>query len=152
MRYIIYGLLVFIFAGCAAIPHQSSKINGVSFVASRGVVDASHVKPVVAVNANAAAVMPFGFIRDVSHPEISYNTKRQWFGETRSGAGQYIEALHKEGINVMVKPQLWISHGEFTGFLKATSEADWQLLETSYTDFIIEYAEMAKRIMLKYFV
>ncbi|WP_179333564.1 glycoside hydrolase family 113 [Winogradskyella costae] len=151
MRYFFYFLLSILFVRCAAVPHQSSKINGVSFVASRGVVDSSHVKPIVNINANAAAVMPFGFIRDINHPEIVHNTKRQWFGETRSGAGQYIDALHKEGINVMVKPQLWISHGEFTGFLKASSEADWQLLESSYTDFVIEYAELAEELNVEVF-
>ncbi|WP_458628735.1 glycoside hydrolase family 113 [Winogradskyella sp. PC D3.3] len=151
MRYLFYFLLSVIVISCAAIPHQSSKINGVSFVASRGVVDATHVKPIVNIHANAAAVMPFGFIKDMNHPEIIHNTERQWFGETRSGAGQYIEALHKEGINVMVKPQLWISHGEFTGFLKASSEVDWQLLETSYTDFIVEYAELAEELNVEVF-
>ncbi|WP_179347929.1 glycoside hydrolase family 113 [Winogradskyella pacifica] len=151
MRYVFYFLLSILFISCAAIPHQPSKINGVSFVASRGIVDSSHVKPIVNINANAAAVMPFGFIADLNHPEIIHNTERQWFGETRSGAGQYIEALHKEGINVMVKPQLWISHGEFTGFLKASSEADWLLLETSYTDFVMEYAELAEELNVEVF-
>lgn len=151
MRYVFYGLLVFIFISCAAIPSQSPKINGVSFVASRGVVDSSHVKPLVGINANAAAVMPFGFIRDKSHPEVIHNTDRQWFGETRSGARQYIESLHKEGINVMVKPQIWISHGEFTGFLKMSSDADWKLLETSYSDFVLQYAELAEELNVEVF-
>jgi Glycoside Hydrolase Family 113 len=151
MRYLFYFLLGVIVISCAAAKYQPIKINGVSFVASRGLVDASHVKPIVNVNANAAAVMPFGFIKDMSHPEIIHNTERQWFGETRSGAGQYIEELHKEGINVMVKPQLWISHGEFTGLLKASSEADWKLLEMSYTDFVIEYAELAEELNVEVF-
>ncbi|NRR90182.1 glycoside hydrolase [Winogradskyella undariae] len=151
MRYFFYCLFVFLFFGCAAIPSQSAKINGVSFVASRGVVDSSHVKPLVQINANAAAVMPFGFVRDKEHPKVTHNTKRQWYGETRSGAKQYIEALHNENIRVMVKPQLWISHGEFTGFLKAGTETDWKLLETSYSDFILNYAELSEELNVEVF-
>ncbi|MGB7394308.1 MAG: glycoside hydrolase, partial [Pricia sp.] len=103
-----------------------------------------HVEEVVQWRANHAAVMPFGFIRDPASPEIIFDTDRQWYGETKKGAIQYIELLHKNGIETMVKPQIWIWKGEFTGTLKMTSEADWKTLENSYRDFIIAYAEMAE--------
>ena len=74
---------------------QSSRINGVSFVASRNPVDQQHIDPVIKHQANHAAVMPFGFIRSLNNPEIIYNTERQWFCETRDGALHYIEILHK---------------------------------------------------------
>jgi len=90
--------------------------------------------------------MPFGFIRDKSHPEIIHNTDRQWFGETRAGAKQYIETLRKDNISIMIKPQLWLWHGEFTGLLKMNNETDWKLLEQSYSNFIMEYAELAKEV------
>jgi len=44
---------------------QTIKINGVSFVASREVVNETHIKPVVQVHANYAAVMPFGFMKPI---------------------------------------------------------------------------------------
>ena len=37
------------------------KINGVSFVGSRDKISQANVAPVVKVNANYAAIMPFGF-------------------------------------------------------------------------------------------
>ncbi|HZJ20576.1 MAG TPA: glycoside hydrolase, partial [Pricia sp.] len=107
----------------------TEKINGVSFVASRQKIAQEHVAEVVALHANHAAVMPFGFIKDINSPEIIFNTDRQWFGETKEGAMQYIELLHKNGIKTMVKPQIWIWKGEFTGTLKMASEADWKILE-----------------------
>ncbi|HIC31712.1 MAG TPA: glycoside hydrolase, partial [Flavobacteriaceae bacterium] len=64
------------------------KINGVSFVASRDSISEKHIKPVVNLNANYAAIMPFGFIKNLQHPEIIYNTDRQWFGETDKGVKQ----------------------------------------------------------------
>lgn len=120
------------------------KINGVSFVASREEATQEHVDEVLSVFANHAAVMPFGFIRDINSPEIIHNTDRQWFGETKAGAKQYIELLQKNGVQVMVKPQIWIWKGEFTGTLIMNSEADWKTLENSYDNFILTYAELAQ--------
>ena len=133
--------LLFIVSSCSA---QSEKINGVSFVASRDAVDETHTNPVVNVGANYAAIMPFGFIKSLDHPEIIHNTDRQWFGETRAGGKQYIEELRKKNIKIMVKPQIWVWKGEFTGYIKMTNEENWKVLEDSYTSFIMEYAELAE--------
>ena len=122
-----------------------------SFVASRDKVEQEHINKVLSVHANHAAVMPFGFIRDIASPEIIFNTDRQWFGETKKGAKQYIEVLHKNGIEVLLKPQIWIWRGEFTGTLKMESEEDWKTLETSYEKFIITYAELAAESKVKVF-
>ena len=130
---------------------QIEKINGVSFVAARDAVDSTHIKPVVAVNANYAAVMPFGFIKNLEHPEIIHNTDRQWFGETREGAKQYIEELQKANIKVMIKPQIWVWKGEFTGEIMMQSEASWKELEASYTSFIMEYAALAHEVNAEIF-
>ncbi|WP_434035739.1 glycoside hydrolase family 113 [Formosa sp. 4Alg 33] len=123
---------------------QTPKINGVSFVSSRDTVKGNHITPLVDIHANYAAVMPFGFIRDLNHPTVQYNTDRQWFGETRSGAKHYIEALQGQHIKIMLKPQIWIGHGVFTGHIHMQNEEDWTLLETSYSKFILEYAQLAE--------
>ena len=142
-----FKLLFFLsILGLQSCETQTNKINGVSFVASRDVIDESHVNPIVKVNANFAAVMPFGFIKNLDHPEINHNTDRQWFGETKPGAKQYIEELRKKGIKVMIKPQIWVWKGEFTGDIKMSSEENWKALEDSYTSFILEYTKLAKDV------
>lgn len=133
-------LLMLVLQGCNA---QQEKINGVSFVANRNPVDSTHVLPLQRVNINYAAVMPFGFVPEVDKPQIIYNTDRQWYGETREGGRNYVTQLHKAGIEVMVKPQIWIRHGEFTGYLKMNTEAEWVDLEESYRKFILDYATLA---------
>ncbi|WP_350289963.1 glycoside hydrolase [uncultured Croceitalea sp.] len=120
------------------------KINGVSFVASRDKISQTHVDPVVKVNANYAAIMPFGFIRSLSSPNVVFNTDRQWFGETRAGAKQYIELLKKNKVKIMLKPQIWVWRGEFTGDMAMQSEEDWNTLEKTYSDFILTYARLAE--------
>ncbi len=123
---------------------QALKIQGVSFVASPNKVEQQDLEPVVELNANYASVMPFGFIRSLEHPEVIYDTKRQWYGETKEGAKQYIEKLHQNKIAVMLKPQIWIWHGEFTGNLQMKSESEWKQLESSYRTFILEFAKLAE--------
>ena len=119
-------------------------INGISFVASPDTLNQKHIEPIVRLNANYAAIMPFGFIKNLQHPEIVYNSERQWFGETKEGVKQYVEKLHQNNILVMVKPQIWIWHGEYTGDLQMTSEEDWHVLENSYRKFILDFAKVAE--------
>ena len=142
MRVLGFLLLCLFQFSCAS--QVTEKINGVSFVASRKEATQDHVNEVLLVNANHAAVMPFGFIRDINSPEIIHNTERQWFGETKNGAKQYIEQLHKNGVQVMVKPQIWISKGLFTGTLTMKSAEEWEALEKSYDNFILTYADLAE--------
>jgi len=120
------------------------KINGISFVGSRDKITQINVDPVTKINANFAAIMPFGFLRSPNNPKVIFNTDRQWFGETRAGAKQYIGLLQKNGIQIMLKPQLWIWQGEFTGTIKMKSETDWKQLENTYADFILTYAKLAQ--------
>jgi hypothetical protein len=121
-----------------------SKMNGVSFVASREAVSQNHIKPVVDVAANYAAVMPFGFVRSLDHPELVFDSDRQWYGETKEGAKQYIESLNEAGIEVMLKPQIWVWRGEFTGDIEMSSEDDWKAFEQAYRSFAITYAHLAE--------
>lgn len=151
MKQIFYFLLSFLIFGCASTPFKPEKVNGVSFVASRQAIDSTNVAPVVKVNANYAAIMPFGFIKNLEHPEIIHNTDRQWFGETRAGAKQYIEELRKKNIKVMIKPQIWVWRGEFTGNIMMNSEENWKELEDSYSSFILEYATLAQEVSAEIF-
>ncbi len=138
------GILVLSIIQFSCSGQSNKKINGVSFVASREEVVQGQVEEVISIHANSAAVMPFGFIRDASNPQIIFNTERQWFGETKEGARQYIAMLHENNIAVMLKPQLWISKGVFTGTLKMGNERDWKILETSYREFLLTFAQLAE--------
>ncbi len=152
-----FAVCIFFCAFCTACAQKSnssekklaksekiSKINGVSFVASKDSILLGNIEPLKEIGANYAAVMPFAFIKSIDHPEIIYNQERQWFGETKVGVRQYIKMLHKNEIKVMMKPQIWIWDGVFTGLLQMASEEDWLQLEKSYTSFIIDFAEVAK--------
>jgi len=141
MRGIQILLLIVLLQSCTA---QDNKINGVSFVAHRDSITQKNIDPLVNINANYASIMPFGVIKDLAHPEISYGSERQWFGETKIGGKQYVKALKKDNIKIMLKPQIWVWRGEFTGFITMKTEADWKILENTYSKYILEFAQVAQ--------
>jgi hypothetical protein len=145
------NLLIFTYFFAIGLPCLSQKINGVSFVSSGDSISHIDTNPVKKLNANYAALMPFGFIRELSSPEIHFNTKRQWFGEREAGIKQYAKELKKKGIQIMLKPQIWVWHGAYTGHIVMTSEAHWKKLEETYTNFILTYAKIATAIDAKVF-
>ena len=114
-------------------------------------IDEIHTKPVVKVQSNSVALMPFGFIKKLESPEIIHNTKRQWFGETKAGLKQYAEEFRKYNIKIMLKPQIWVWNGQYTGLIEMKSEQNWKKLEDSYTSFILIYAEVAQEIEAEVF-
>jgi len=122
------------------------KINGVSFVSSRDSITQNQVLQVKNVSANYVALIPFGFIKDLKNPNVYFDSERQWFGETEKGIRQYASQFKIQGINIMVKPQIWVWKGEFTGHIKMNSEQDWKTLEDSYEHYILTFANTAKAI------
>ncbi|MBD0823826.1 glycoside hydrolase family 113 [Aestuariibaculum marinum] len=142
-RFIIIGLMVLL-SSCDIASVANKKINGVSFVASRDSINNTHVTPVINLQANYVAIMPFGFIRNLEHPRITYNSNRQWFGETKEGVQQYVKAFKTQRIRVMIKPQIWVSRGEFTGKIKMNTEDAWTELEETYSGFILDFAKVAE--------
>lgn len=146
-----FSLLLLFFISC--VPEQMPRkiLNGVSFVASREVTTREDLKPVLEVNANAVAVMPFGFMESLNSPNLRFNVERQWTGEKVEGAATTIQLAKQEGLRVMLKPQIWIRRGDFTGNIKMDSEADWKELENNYRDFMILYARLAEREKVEIF-
>lgn len=142
LRFISLISLLMVIISCQGQKKQD-KYNGVSLVASREPISSSHITPILEVNANAVAVMPFGFMESLSSPDLKFNTERQWKGERVDGARETTQLLHSQGLKVMVKPHVWIWKGEFTGDIKMNSEEDWRELETNYEEFILLYANMA---------
>ena len=136
---------------CLSCQTQSKKMNGVSFVAARDSINSSHIKPVQNLGSNSVALMPFGFVGALSSPQIMYNADWQWFGETEKGVLQYAKSFQKENIGIMVKPQIWVRNGLFTGNIKMNSEANWIALEASYSAFILTYAAAAEDVNAELF-
>ncbi|EIJ37659.1 hypothetical protein JoomaDRAFT_0620 [Galbibacter orientalis DSM 19592] len=148
---LITGITLF-FLGCKSddVSHEK-KIHGVSLVASKDSLAITEVKEIIKVHANYVSLMPFAFMKDINHPKIIYNQEKQWFGETSVGISQHKELLDSLHIQVMLKPQLWVWNGLFTGDIVMTNEADWIALEQQYENYILDFASLASQLNIAIF-
>jgi hypothetical protein len=133
------------------IKNNKTKVNGVSFVASPRKINDSAIAPVVQLNANWVSLMPFAFMRNIDSTNIQYNQERQWRGERKEGVKETALAFQAKGIKVMIKPQIWIGRGAFTGHVNMTTDENWKLFEQNYEAFIIDYAKVAEEVKCSLF-
>ncbi len=125
------------------ITFSQSKINGLSFVASNKISDTEEIRYVKNVNANWVTLMPFAFMRTEKDTVLIFNSKSQWVGERVEGIEKITKQFKQEKISVMIKPQIWIPRGGFTGNINFRTEKEWQAFEKNYEKFIITYVEIA---------
>ena len=151
MKLIFVVISALFFSSCSMTTYKGEKINGLSYVAFGDSIRSKHVQPVVAVNANYAAIMPYSYIRDMNDPEVKYGWERGWFGETRAGVAQSVEELRRSGIKIMLKPHLWASHGQYTGLIEMDNEAKWKTFEETYRKYIMDNAELAEKLRIEIF-
>lgn len=124
-------------------PWKGSKIKGLSFVASIAPLDTSFNEGMAHLNANALAIMPYAFMPDLHDPSIRFNIAHQWWGETEEGCAATIRLAQQKGYMVMLKPQIWVGNGGFTGHIEMKSEEKWKEWEDNYRSFILLFARMA---------
>ncbi len=124
----------------------SNKINGISFVASPKTIVEKDVMQVQQVHANWVALMPFAFMQSIDSPRIYYNSQRQWKGESIDGIKETATSFKTKDMKVMLKPQLWIGNGMFTGHIKMTTEVNWRVLEQQYEMYILDFAKAAEAV------
>ncbi|MBI3670923.1 MAG: hypothetical protein HY237_14225, partial [Acidobacteria bacterium] len=93
------------------------------------------------IGVNAIAVVPYGFQDSV----VSTSISALGADETDEELTQALFVAHRLGQKVMLKPQLWIGGGTFTGeihFSDPTVRAQWF---RSYRAFILHYARLAEQ-------
>lgn len=122
---------------------KSDRIAGVSLVSPPREVDDAWTHSVCQMNAGWVAVQPFAFSYP-NKPEVRYNSPRQWWGERIEGSASLIRQAHSNGLQVMLKPMVWIPGG-WVGSYEMTTEQDWLEWEKSYGTYILENARMAER-------
>ncbi|MFT7155725.1 MAG: hypothetical protein ACI8Q1_000727 [Parvicella sp.] len=137
--FVLFVLIFFLFCGYS----QKDKINGMSLVSINKPLSKKHIDPLVHIHSNYAAVIPFGFKSTINGTSIAFDLQNQWYGETSAGIKSTIKLLQDQDIKIMLKPQIWVWNGSYTGDIKMKNEEDWLLLEAAYTKFITLYAQIA---------
>ena len=126
------------------------KINGVSFVSPPDEFDGKLLQPIQKrVNANWVAISPFAFAYK-NKADIYYDSPRQWWGERPEGIRHTIKYAKKLGLNVMLKPQVWMP-GSWVGDFNLLNETEWKKWEQEYRDFVLPLAEIAAQFEVPLF-
>jgi hypothetical protein len=124
--------------------YDGPKMKGVSFVAPRDPITDTCYLPVKQINAEWVSLMPYGFVREgTSNFVYGHNNEWKWWGESPRGVAHCIEMAHQKGLKVMLKPHMWIGHGTFTGHFDLKTEAEWQVFEKQYGDYLLDFARIA---------
>ena len=119
--------------------------RGVTMVSPPKAAPAEAFDAVVDVNANWTAIIPFGFVNNGS-AKVQYNVPWQWWGERDAGVKVLSKNAHEKGLKIMLKPQIWLMRGAFTGDFELSNEKDWQQLEATYYDYILHFADLAEEL------
>jgi len=139
------GLLAFVLFQSIDVPNRqpiSAKINGVNLVAPPRPIDEQAFEPIRALGANWVSIIPYAFSR-AGEPGVSFDHARQWWGERTPGVVSQISSAKKRGLRVMLKPHVWVRGEGWAGDFDLKSEADWQLWEINYADYVLHYAHIA---------
>lgn len=135
------GLGINQFSRFQNITAPSSKIDGITMVAPPQEFSTDPMPRFKQTNADWIAFVPYGF-GSIGNPDIRYNLDWQWWGETVNGVKKSIQLAHKQGLKVMLKPQIYY-HGSWPGEVDFTTEKEWQQWESNYTKFINFYIDLA---------
>ncbi len=123
---------------------DSQKMKGVSLVAPPTPFKADPMPRLQQIGVDWVAAVPFGFSY-VGQATVNYNrsgNSYQWWGERPEGTRKTIQLAKRNGLKVLLKPQLYVP-GEWPGAIDFDRSADWKQWEKEYETFILFFAQMA---------
>ena len=118
-------------------------MRGVCWEAARR-VDASHIAPLRELGVDWISQTPFGWAPSLTATEIRFDGNRGLWGETDDGLVRTAGLAHALGIKTLLKPHLWVRHGEWQGDIAMPTEEAWQAWFAAYEAFIVHYARLAE--------
>lgn len=117
------------------------RMRGISFSAPPREVGRDVFDGMAAIGAEWVAIVPYAF-GPGDDGRLKWNVEGwQWWGETEQGTRAQIRLAKAAGLSVMVKPHLWLEHGDFTGTYEAKH---WEAFAASYRDYLLLFARVAE--------
>ena len=158
--------ILFVFQGCGWVGCESASgcAEGVSPLRSdiqRGVciahnyqnhgrsgygteVSANTLRELHTLGVGWVSLTPFGFTPSLTSTEVRHIGDYA-AGETDERIIREIDAARALGMNVLLKPQLWVSGGQWRGELFPENGQGWERWFAGYTEWILHYAKLAQR-------
>jgi hypothetical protein len=116
-------------------------IKGITVVAPPKAIGPLVFKKLTDINTEWVCFVPYGFTRKGS-TDVRYNQDRQWWGEKIAGIEVCITEAKKQGLKVMLKPQVFMGGG-WIGDMDFEKEEQWVEWEKNYRIFIMDYLDVA---------
>jgi hypothetical protein len=134
----------------ATLPKHLMEYKGINLVAPIKELNNSTFVSLSENNVNAISLIPYAFV-DIDQASVSYNNDRQWWGERSEGIRASIHKSHEYKMKVMLKPHLWVNHNFYTGDLDFSTEKEWELWESDYEKYILDFAKLAEEEKIELF-
>ena len=115
--------------------------KGLSFVAPPRPFADNPMLDIQAVGANWIAVIPYAFTR-LGQPRVGFDHSGQWWGERPEGVEETIRLAKAAGIQVMLKPQVYVPRS-WPGDLDFETDADWEKWEADYRTYLDIFVDLA---------
>ena len=128
----------------STVSNYYAPISGVSFESPSREFPSSHMSTIqTEVASGWIAISPFAFTRPGTATVVS--SSGQWWGERLEGVETITNYAREYNLKVMVKPQVWMSWGDWVGNFDLETEEDWKIWEEQYTNYIMPFAELAEK-------
>ncbi len=92
-----------------------------------------------AMGVNAVSLQPFGFLRQPDQPGLGRFTD-----ESDEALDYAAYVAQRAGVQVALKPQIWLRGGRWSGEIAFHSAADWDAWWAQYRQWILHYARLAE--------
>ncbi len=143
---LLFGATCLLLSSCSATNElQLEKIRGISLESPSAPSRESVMKEISGMGADYVCIMPYGYLQDGS-AEVKYDMEKwQWWGERSEGVEELIHEAHTNGLQVMLKPHIWINWGDYTGDLQFMDPISQKTWSESYRAYLLHYARIAQK-------
>lgn len=102
------------------------------------------LRELAALGIRAVSLTPFGWMASLDSPAVRWSRDHA-AGESFSRLRRSAARAKALGMNVVLKPHIWVGHGAWRGEIAPDTErGGWQRWFASYTRFILDYARLAQ--------
>ncbi len=95
------------------------------------------------LGSTAIAVVPYTYMDQANEPNFLRLTNHAG-SENDESVIHVIHAARKMGIQSLVKPQVWLGHGSWSGFVEMKTQEDWDRFFDYYYRWIRHYAMLSE--------
>lgn len=114
-------------------------MKGFCFSSPKQDIQKEDIQAIADMNANWIGFVPYAYIEEGT---VVYDFDIQWKGERKEGVRKGIQYAHEMGMKVMIKPDVWIRTGAYTGRYSPPSN-NWEQLENGYYAYMKKLIELA---------